>query len=770
MTDFLRSFKTALQHPARLLRKQSLRIAFILLPALLPLTGSAQLLATAPLATAPLANGVTSERTLLFSALSGQKTTQLRGGISKAVVDFGIRHDEIVTRARLRLRYTYSPALIPQQSHIKLSMNGELIGIVPVLQEERGKKLVFDTEIDPRLLTDFNKLGLEFIAHYQVECEDPLHSSLWADINGTSELILTVQKITAANDLAILPEPFFDRRDSSKVDVNFIFGATPSRGTLQAAALTASWFGKLATYRGTHFTTSLNAIPPGHGVVFTTDSERPTMLAKMAPGTGPALSVVTNPSDGISKLLIISGRNSEDLARAAEALSVGNVAMSGSNVAIKKIMSAPPRPAYDAPSWVRLDRPMRFAELAESTQSFQVAGHQPPPILINLRIPPDLFTWRSKGIPLELRYRYSAIARTGESRLTMRINDELVQAVNLPQTSLPGEATRLRLPILANDTIQNSESVLIPAFKLGIRNTLQYGFSFTYEKEGACREYVPDNIAAMIDADSKIDFTGLPNFTEMPNLGFFATSGYPFTRYADLAQTVVVLPQNPSRLDMQTLFALMARMGESTGAVASRVRLANPQDEALLKDADLLLIGTATTQTLLQKWSDQLPATIVGNVKRISQTRRPLSFLYNWFNFGVNNKPEITSQENVAGDGAIGMLLGFESPVTAKRSVVAVTATSDEVMGNVVDTLNDTGRNQLIHGSAVFIRGQQVDSTLAGGTYTIGSLPFWLLIWFNMSEHPIWLALAVLFVVLICGFALWRSLRAVARKREDRNA
>jgi hypothetical protein len=34
-----------------------------------------------------------------------------------------------------------------------------------------------------------------------------------------------------------------------------------------------------------------------------------------------------------------------------------------------------------------------------------------------------------------------------------------------------------------------------------------------------------------------------------------------------------------------------------------------------------------------------------------------------------------------------------------------------------------------------------------------------------MSGHPLLLALAVLLVILIVGFALWRGLRAVAARR-----
>ena len=695
--------------------------------------------------------------------MSGMKMVPLRTSDGHATLDFGIRRDEIVTHAVLRMRYTYSPALIPTQSHIKLSMNGELVGVVPITKEEAGKKLLFETEIDPKLIIDYNKLGLNFIGHYTNECEDPIHSSLWADLAGNSELVLTVQKLVVANDLAILPEPFFDQHDNRRLQLNFIFSERPARATLQAAAVTASWFGKLAGYRGARFPTAMNTLPAGNGIVFAPNNARPTALTGLAPATRPGLLVMTNPVDPSAKLLVLLGRNDDDVGQAAIALAQGNVAMSGTRIDITEGIAAPPRKAYDAPSWVRLDRPMRFAELVDSPQSLQVRGHEPDPINISLRIPPDLFTWRTKGIPLDLKYRYSPPSRPSESRLTMRINNELVQAFNLPPGNVINEAAHLRLPVLEDGLQSATQSVLIPAFKLGIRNALQYGFSFTYLKEGNCRDGQVDDISAMIDADSKIDFSGLPNYAEMPNLGFFVTSGFPFTKYADLAQTVVVLPETPSGLDIQAMLALLGRMGESTGVAATRVRIAGSADESLLKDADLMLIGAS--QPLLRKWSAQLPAGVLDGVRRISTPARPMGFLFDWFGLDTRADPTVNAQENLVGSGPLALLAGFESPLSSGRSVVALTATTPQQMGNVLDALDDSVRSRQIRGSAAFVRGAQVDSVLAAHTYTVGSLPLWIGIWYAMSGHPLLLALAVILVILIVGFALWRGLRAVAARR-----
>ena len=60
------------------------------------------------------------------------------------------------------------------------------------------------------------------IGHYADACEDQLHSALWAEVSGTSEIELSLRKIPLANELATLPEPFFDPRDLNRLSLPFL--------------------------------------------------------------------------------------------------------------------------------------------------------------------------------------------------------------------------------------------------------------------------------------------------------------------------------------------------------------------------------------------------------------------------------------------------------------------------------------------------------------------------------------------------------------------
>src|SRR5471032_1181805 len=126
---------------------------------------------------------------------------------------------------------------------------------------------------------------------------------------------------------------------------------------------------------------------------------------------------------------------------------------------------------------------------------------------------------------------------------------------------------------------------------------------------------------------------------------------------------------------------------------------------------------------------------------------------------------QVATSESMSGGGAMALMIGFESPLTAGRSVVDVTAAAPQDMPQVLDAMADEPLLRGMHGSAIFVSGKRVESILAGKTYTLGELPIWTMIWFPMSGHPILLGIMSVLAVLVFAFALWRSLRAIAARR-----
>src|SRR5690606_4886015 len=128
----------------------------------------------------------------------------LRGIQGTAGVPFPVRSDQVIQRATLHLKYSYSPSLLPDLSHLKVTVNGVTAATVPVPVEDGGKQLERDIELDPRLFVDHNWINLQLIGHYTRDCEDPDHTSLWANIDRGSYVELAWAPLQLANDLSLL--------------------------------------------------------------------------------------------------------------------------------------------------------------------------------------------------------------------------------------------------------------------------------------------------------------------------------------------------------------------------------------------------------------------------------------------------------------------------------------------------------------------------------------------------------------------------------------
>ncbi|WP_420998166.1 cellulose biosynthesis cyclic di-GMP-binding regulatory protein BcsB [Cupriavidus sp. 30B13] len=732
-----------------------------------PDTGRDTVAAQAPAAAAAAPR--TGSRTVQFTLkqLGADGPFQLRGVDAINGVPFSIRADEVVTAARLKLRYTYSPALIPALSHINVMVNGEVAATVPVPKESAGTSLERDIAIEPRLVTEFNRLNLQLIGHYTTECEDPFHSSLWATVGNSSVLELTVAPVALANELSLLPLPFFDRRDISRLRLPFVFAGAPSAATLEAAGAVSSWFGALAGYRGASFAALLNQVPAsGNAVVFVTNEEKPAGVPVPAIG-GPSVAVVPNPGDANAKLLLVMGRDSAELKTAARALTLGARALSGQSATIARFDEVAPRAPYDAPNWIRSDRPVRFGELAE-VRDLNVSGYNPDLVRVNFRLPPDLFGWRSKGIPVELKYRYTPRPVVDKSTLNVNVNRQFLRAYALRSVkNQDGRASQLLAKVLPDGSVPVRERLELPLFMLPAQSQLQFHFYYDYLKQGACKDVMLDNVKGAIDPDSTIDVTGLPHFIALPDLAVFGNSGFPFTRLADLAETAVILPDKPGAEDYTAYLTLMGRMGESTGYPATGVAVAAAAQVARQAARDLLVIGTTQNQPLFTQWAERMPVSLAGDEKRFALTDM-VSTVTGWWNGadGTRDRP-VETRLSLASASTDAALSAFESPLASGRSVVALASNAPQGLQAMTEVLLDPDQVTRVQGSLVLVHGKEVDSLAAEQRYYVGKLPPWTYVQWWLSQRPLVMVLMTGGAALLLAALLFLTLRARASRRKQ---
>jgi cellulose synthase (UDP-forming) len=267
--------------------------------------------------------------------------------------------------------------------------------------------------------------------------------------------------------------------------------------------------------------------------------------------------------------------------------------------------------------------------------------------------------------------------------------------------------------------------------------------------------------------DTYLDLTGYPHYAPMPNLEIFANAGFPFTRYADLAQTTVVLPATPTEQEIETFVTLMGHFGRQTGFPGLRVTVAGA--EAMIPGAktDFLVIGTGDDQPGFDKIANNLPVMLHSGKIQVHDTQGFFAPLHRaWWK--VQSEEHTESGDLVATGTPDAVIEGIESPfdVGGSKSIVAIHLKDSQTFAPFMQTFLYVQQASDIQGSVSMLLGTRFQSFRVGSAiYHVGLLPWWtrLTLWF--MEVP-WLA-AVVVLVLAFLLAIWTRqwLRQKARAR-----
>jgi cellulose synthase operon protein B len=703
---------------------------------------------------------------LTFADL-GAGPMALHGVQSIGSVNIGTRKDEVVVGATLHLRLTYSPAMLPELSHLRVILNGQALAALALPKQDAGREVEREIELDPRYFSDYNQVRFDLIGHYTLECEDPQHSSLWATISPQSDLTLTLRPVELRDDLALLPAPFFDVHDTRRLTLPIVLPPHASRDTVRSAGIAASWFGMLADYRSARFPVHLDDIPDQHALVFATNDSRPAQL-HLPQVQSATVSVIDHPTNPLVKLLVFQGKDDAQLRQAVEGLVLGSDVMTGARATISRVEHKARR-AYDAPRWVTTERAVKLGDLVDSPEQLQANGIAPGPIRVNLHLPPDLFTWNRAGVPVNLHYRYTPPMTRDNSLLAVTINDQMLRSYRLPPESESGNGDKFLVPLLQSSASRQSQGLLIPAFQLASNNQMQFQFSMEFHREGLCKEIFVDNTHESIDPDSTIDISSFPHYTAMPNLALFANAGFPFTRYADLSETAIVLPNTGDRASLEQLFFVLGRLGRQTGAVALSYQLLDTQQAQQATGRDLLVLSGAQSNALLQSWGKDL--SLVLSAADRAYHKLPLAAASTLDRSHSPSDAKTQSADvTVQAEGSLGAYMSFESPLSSGRTVVALAGTDADAADSLLNILEDEGKVGGIRGELSIVRAGVVQSYQGSHVYYVGSLSWWQWLWFHVSGHPVLLTLVSLIAAIAVALWIYGWLQRLVAKRLETRA
>jgi cellulose synthase (UDP-forming) len=690
---------------------------------------------------------------------AGSPQIELHSIYRKHSVYFTLPETHVPRVAKIHIDYAFSPALIPQLSQLRLSLNGTVFTTIQPTPGKFGGSDPGNQEaefnIPPDLLVHMNTLSFEFMGHYTMTCEDPANTALWARVHRNTYIDIRGDLLPLADDLKSLPTPFVDPAVVQPLDLPVVFPAQPSLKAIQAAGIVTSYFGLVSENRPVRFPVHIGAIPPGNVILIAENPASIPAHLNVPAVTAPTVAIRTNPGDPYGKVLIVTGPGADDAVIAAQAVALHSDMLNGPQVSIARITLPDKQPPDGAPRWAVTNARISLWDLATAQE---LQGDGTAPLEAYFRIPPDLY-YETDGpnAKLHLVYQYNSTPIGPISSMQVRLNDAFLGSVPL----YPGQDTAPIPPQL---------DMAVPVVNLRpFSNTLSFDFTFQLlKKANNCQDTTPINMQGAILRDSYLDLHGYPHWAVLPNLELFSNAGFPFTRYADLSETTVVLPPAPTPQEIETFVTLMGHFGRQTGFPGLRVSVAGPNALHSGANTDFLIIGSDSDQPAFSALTEHLPVSLTSGQVQVRDTQGFFVRILHsaWWKLQSNQHTE--SGMLAAGGTPDALIEGIESPYdeAASRSIVSIHLKDASTFEPFMSTFLATQQSSDIAGSVAVLHGTQFQSFRMGSqVYHVGTLPWWtsLTLWF--TQVP-WLA-ALLVLVFAFLLAVWvrQWLRARARAR-----
>jgi cellulose synthase (UDP-forming) len=707
----------------------------------------------APETNAPVPPGQFRDMFTLSDA--GSPQIELHSIDTRHDIYFTLPQTHVVRSAKIHIYYAFSPSLLPQLSHLKLLMNGTLFATIQPTPGQVGGSDSRDAEgefaIPPELLVHNNTLTIEFIGHYTMVCEDPANTTLWSRVHRSTFLDLRGDLLPLADDLKQLPMPFLDPAVIQPLSIPVVFASAPSLKAIQAAGVVTSYFGMISENRPVRFPVHIGQIPQGNAIVISDSTENMPPGLNLPGVVSPTVAMRTNPNDPFSKILVVAGGDPDQTLKAAQAVALHTELLNGPLATIDKIALPGKQQPDGAPRWARTDQSIALWDYASADQ---LQGDGSAPLNVYFRIPPDIFYSERPNAKLRLSYRYNSIPIGPISSMQVRINNAFLGSVPL----IPGQEASKRM----------ETDVPVPVVNLRpFSNSLSFDFTFQLLKKGGCQDTTPINMQGAILRDTYLDLRGYPHYAPLPNLETFANAGFPFTRYADLSETTVVLPPTPTEQEIEAFVTLMGHFGRQTGFPALRVTVAGPDVLQAGATSDFIILGTGDDQPAFDKLASRLPVAVRSGQVQVRDTQGFFAPLHHaWWKLSSDEHTE--SGDLTAAGAPDSVIEGIESPYDpgGSRSIVAIHFKDAAAFEPFMATFMKVQQSSDISGSVSVLHGMQFQSFRIGSeVYHVGVLPWWtrLTLWF--MEVP-WLV-AVVVILLAFLLAIWTRqwLRHKARSR-----
>ncbi|MBC7006253.1 cellulose biosynthesis cyclic di-GMP-binding regulatory protein BcsB [Photobacterium sp. BZF1] len=684
----------------------------------------------------------------------------LQGQKDSGIV-FTTRHDEVITRAQLLLDLKVDDEVVESNATLGVTVNGQHIATLP-LEAAFDSDVTYRLDIPPMLVTSATLIGFRLETEEDLLCPPNREAALQVTILPTSYITLESAQLNVVPDLSRFPLPFWDINDMANTPVNIALPSSPEPPQLNAATMLASWFGVVSPKKRVIFEVSVDVLPQQHTIVIGAPGQTVGSFT-LPESDAPYIRVMQNPKSPSHNLLVIAGREKRDLRSAVWKLSKTGFKIQTTSATVE-YQNIPRSKPYDSPRWIATDRPVYLRELVAHEPGMVALGVWHEPLDYTFRAAPDLFLWDGETIPLEIGYRFPTAPWIDESLSNLSVTFNQQYLAGLP-VNRNGVLERLWHKV-GGDIRQEQAKIPVQPYMIYGDNHLSLYFNIANKPDTLCSELFDNNIKSTVEDTSLIDLTRSSHFTQLPNLSFFIGASFPFTRYADFSQTVILLPEKPDVKQIQTLFELAARAGSATGTVQSytRVFLGVPNNRQMLRNKDILavsVVGDTTFNRKLFKGSPyhQLTDRLGVRDYTFSQTLR------NWMS-GDWQLDALEADRYLSAIQEWRGFLSYKSPWDSERVVVVATASDPVQITMLGADLQVRAINAAIRkDTAIITDNHGVRSFQVASQFPSGKLPWYKMIIWYANQHGAILAIVAVAFSSMTGLALHHVLAQRNRKR-----
>ena len=703
---------------------------------------------------------------ITLTNMGSPKGIEIYPGQKSAGISFTLPIDKVITSARLDLYVSMTEAMQGNTNHIDVKVNGQALGSLPVAKTEITN---YELDIPAEYLAQENSLTLE-MTDEEFVCKIDYSGKQKILIDPESYLSVNGYNLELGSDLSLFPLPFFDKFNSAQTLINFVLPKNTSTDILYGPLMLASYFGTIADYRTVKFNVSSDTLPQDNSIVFAHPGQT---VAGIDMPKKEGIYIKDHPYSRPYKNIFIVAKNKSAFIKAVYSLVKANLSTATDYLKIKDDKPEL-REAYDAPNWITSNKKVLLSLLLKNNQSLVTHGYTHGPLNLSFKAAPDLYQLYEDSGDLYVAYEFPLDKNIdeNESGLNLLLSGAFLDKLPVNKKGLLEYIWRLS----GGDAREDKRHVQISPSMIYGDNNLELYFDLRLKPNTPCSVISDPNVKSVIDESSYIDLSKTRHFARLPNLSYFVGASFPFTRYSDFSHTVVLLPDNPTAVELNTLMNMVARAGNSTGSMVSYEQVVIgsdlfTKDPGFFEDKDLLVISNLSHKDYLSKLFDGSAFIFNGNELNIYDYGL-ISFRGGFFRglrrflSGDFRAENLDANRYVRTSMAWRGFLSFLSPFDSDKIAVVVTATDDEELDKLTDDLSNSKVNREVRGDITLISGLNKVMSFNVGDYIFsGNVSTSFKILTFAGEHVIWLCISSFIVLILLSYIISKYLQRRSRAR-----